>query len=37
MTAIGNSPEHARELYDTAVAVLEAEAADAMTARPLPD
>ena len=37
MTAIGNSPEHARELYDRAVAVLDAEGAAAMAPRPLPD
>lgn len=37
MTAIGNSPEDARVLYDAAVAALDAEAADAMAERPLPD
>jgi len=37
MTAIGNSPAEARDLYDRAVAVLDAEAAEAMTERPLPD
>jgi len=37
MTAIGNSHEHARELYDAMVAVLDADAAEAMASRPLPD
>ena len=37
MTAIGNSPTEAREIYDATVAVLDAEAADAMAPRPLPD
>jgi hypothetical protein len=36
MTAVGNSPEEARATYDRAVAVLDAEAADAIAERPLP-
>ena len=37
MTAVGDSPEEARELYERAIAVLDAEAADALVERPLPD
>jgi hypothetical protein len=36
LTAIGDSHEQARELFDRMVAVLEADAADAMRPRPLP-
>lgn len=36
MTAVGDSPEEARALYDRAIAVLDDEAAGAMTERPLP-
>ena len=36
MTAVGDTPEEARALYDRAIAVLDDEAADAMTVRPLP-
>lgn len=36
MTAVGDSPEEARELYERAVAVLDAEAAEAQQERPLP-
>ena len=37
LTAIGDSHEQARELFDAMVAVMEADAADAMRPRPLPD
>ena len=37
LTAIGDSHEHARELFDTMVAVMEADGAEAMRRRPLPD
>ena len=37
MTAVGNSPEEARELYERAVAILDAEAAESLAERPLPD
>jgi hypothetical protein len=37
MTAVGDTPEEARELYDRAVAVLDAEAAEALAERPLPE
>lgn len=37
LTAIGDSHEHARELFDEMVAVLEADAADAVRPRPLPE
>ena len=36
MTAVGDSREEARELYERAIAVLDAEAAEAMAERPLP-
>jgi hypothetical protein len=36
MTAVGNSPEEARALYDRAITVLDEEAAVAMTESPLP-
>jgi hypothetical protein len=37
LTAIGDSHEQARELFDATVGVLEADGADAMAPRPLPD
>lgn len=37
MTAVGNSHEQAREFYDRTVAVLDDEAAKALSPRPLPD
>jgi len=37
MTAVGDSPEEARALYERAIAVLDEEAAMAMAAPPLPD
>jgi len=37
LTAIGDSHEHARELFDAMVAVMEADAADSMRPRPLPE
>jgi hypothetical protein len=37
LTAVGDTHEHAREIYDRAIAVLDAEAADALTERPLPE
>ena len=37
LTAIGDSHEQARELFDAMVAVMESDAADAMRPRPLPD
>jgi hypothetical protein len=36
MTAVGDSPEDARALYDKAIAILDEEAAAAMAERPLP-
>jgi hypothetical protein len=37
LTAIGDSHEHARELFDEMVRVMEADGADAMRPRPLPE
>ncbi len=37
MTAVGDTPEEARALYDRAVAVLDEEAAESLAERPLPD
>ena len=37
MTAVGDSPEEARKMYDRAIAVLDEEAAAAMADRPLPE
>jgi hypothetical protein len=37
MTAVGDTPAEAQEVYDRAVAVLDAEAAEAQAERPLPD
>jgi hypothetical protein len=37
ITAVGDSPEQAREIYDHAVDVITAEAAEAMQERPLPE
>jgi hypothetical protein len=37
LTAVGNTAEEAQAMYDRAVAVLDAEAAEAMAARPLPE
>ena len=37
ITAVGDSPEEAREIYDRAIEVITAEAKDAMTERPLPE
>jgi len=37
LTAIGDSHDHARELFDAMTAVMEADAADAMRPRPLPE
>jgi hypothetical protein len=37
LTAIGDSHEEARELFDAMVTVMESDAADAMRARPIPD
>jgi hypothetical protein len=37
MTAVGDSHEEAREIYDRAIDVLNAEAIEAVTERPLPD
>jgi len=37
LTAIGDSHDEARELFDAMVAVMEADAADALRPRPLPD
>ena len=36
MTAVGDTPAEAQDVYDRAVSVLDAEAADAQTERPLP-
>ena len=36
MTAVGDSREEARATYERAIAVLDAEAAEAMAERPLP-
>ena len=37
MTAVGDTPEEARALYDRAVAVLDQEAAESLAERPLPE
>ena len=37
MTAVGDSPEEAREIYDRAVEILDREAREALAERPLPD
>jgi hypothetical protein len=37
MTAVGDTAQEARELYDRAVAVIDAEAAESLAERPLPD
>ena len=36
MTAVGDDPAEAREIYDRAITVLDAEARDALAERPLP-
>ena len=37
MTAVGDSPQEAREIYDRAVGILDAEAAEALAQAPLPE
>ena len=37
MTAVGDSPQEAREIYDRAVAILDAEALESLAERPLPE
>ncbi|MEX2458835.1 MAG: peptide ligase PGM1-related protein, partial [Actinomycetota bacterium] len=37
MTAVGDSPQEAREIYERAVEILDAEAAESLAERPLPE